>query len=175
MTDHNLDPVAIRLRVQNLALHLEAQGWSNSQAGTLAVLTDIALAPERSPLTACEHRPMFNPADAFDGPPIVVSATLRTIDCGDCYIERVQTAGAELEAVLNQDVWCDLCGADTGFAVEHGGGTSGHGRNVGRYQLEIWTCADCEQLLPAPAAGRVPRNAPCPCGSGRKYKRCHGR
>jgi preprotein translocase subunit SecA len=23
-------------------------------------------------------------------------------------------------------------------------------------------------------AGQVPRNAPCPCGSGRKYKRCHG-
>jgi preprotein translocase subunit SecA len=22
--------------------------------------------------------------------------------------------------------------------------------------------------------GDVPRNAPCPCGSGRKYKRCHG-
>jgi preprotein translocase subunit SecA len=22
--------------------------------------------------------------------------------------------------------------------------------------------------------GRVPRNAPCPCGSGQKYKRCHG-
>jgi len=22
--------------------------------------------------------------------------------------------------------------------------------------------------------GRVPRNAPCPCGSGKKYKRCHG-
>jgi len=21
---------------------------------------------------------------------------------------------------------------------------------------------------------RVPRNAPCPCGSGKKYKRCHG-
>jgi preprotein translocase subunit SecA len=20
----------------------------------------------------------------------------------------------------------------------------------------------------------TPRNAPCPCGSGRKYKRCHG-
>ena len=29
-----------------------------------------------------------------------------------------------------------------------------------------------------PAAGdlsdKVPRNAPCPCGSGRKYKKCHG-
>ena len=23
--------------------------------------------------------------------------------------------------------------------------------------------------------GRVQRNAPCPCGSGRKYKQCHGR
>ena len=22
--------------------------------------------------------------------------------------------------------------------------------------------------------GKVPRNAPCPCGSGRKYKHCHG-
>jgi preprotein translocase subunit SecA len=22
---------------------------------------------------------------------------------------------------------------------------------------------------------RTPRNAPCPCGSGRKYKHCHGR
>jgi preprotein translocase subunit SecA len=22
--------------------------------------------------------------------------------------------------------------------------------------------------------GGTPKNAPCPCGSGRKYKRCHG-
>jgi preprotein translocase subunit SecA len=22
---------------------------------------------------------------------------------------------------------------------------------------------------------QVPRNAPCPCGSGRKFKQCHGR
>ena len=33
---------------------------------------------------------------------------------------------------------------------------------------------------PAPAganvpAGKVPRNAPCPCGSGKKYKHCHGK
>jgi preprotein translocase subunit SecA len=27
-----------------------------------------------------------------------------------------------------------------------------------------------------PATWRnTPRNAPCPCGSGRKYKQCHGR
>ncbi|MGH6901375.1 MAG: SEC-C metal-binding domain-containing protein, partial [Geminicoccaceae bacterium] len=23
--------------------------------------------------------------------------------------------------------------------------------------------------------GKVGRNAPCPCGSGKKYKHCHGR
>jgi preprotein translocase subunit SecA len=22
--------------------------------------------------------------------------------------------------------------------------------------------------------GKVPRNAPCPCGSGKKFKQCHG-
>ncbi len=22
--------------------------------------------------------------------------------------------------------------------------------------------------------GKTPRNAPCPCGSGKKYKHCHG-
>jgi len=23
--------------------------------------------------------------------------------------------------------------------------------------------------------GKVPRNSPCPCGSGKKYKLCHGK
>ena len=27
---------------------------------------------------------------------------------------------------------------------------------------------------PATWAGNVSRNAPCPCGSGQKYKHCHG-
>ena len=27
---------------------------------------------------------------------------------------------------------------------------------------------------PDDAYGDVPRNAPCPCGSGKKFKRCHG-
>jgi preprotein translocase subunit SecA len=27
---------------------------------------------------------------------------------------------------------------------------------------------------PAAAAPRIGRNDPCPCGSGKKYKKCHG-
>jgi preprotein translocase subunit SecA len=29
--------------------------------------------------------------------------------------------------------------------------------------------------LPAGAVPRVGRNDPCPCGSGKKYKQCHGK
>ena len=38
---------------------------------------------------------------------------------------------------------------------------------------------ETEQAAPAPPAKReadkVGRNDPCPCGSGKKYKRCHGK
>ncbi len=43
------------------------------------------------------------------------------------------------------------------------------------------TCAACEERraadrrFDAAAGGRkVGRNEPCPCGSGKKFKRCHG-
>jgi uncharacterized protein YecA (UPF0149 family) len=26
----------------------------------------------------------------------------------------------------------------------------------------------------APSRGKIGRNEPCPCGSGKKYKKCHG-
>jgi SEC-C motif len=32
-----------------------------------------------------------------------------------------------------------------------------------------------EEPEPAPAPAKVGRNDPCPCGSGKKYKKCHGR
>jgi uncharacterized protein YecA (UPF0149 family) len=37
--------------------------------------------------------------------------------------------------------------------------------------------AAAAQIDPANPAtwGKVQRNAPCPCGSGKKYKHCHGR
>jgi preprotein translocase subunit SecA len=30
-------------------------------------------------------------------------------------------------------------------------------------------------LVEQAVSNKVPRNAPCPCGSGKKYKQCHGR
>jgi preprotein translocase subunit SecA len=42
--------------------------------------------------------------------------------------------------------------------------------------LALAGAADAFAPLPAREDwGKVPRNAPCPCGSGKKYKYCHGR
>jgi hypothetical protein len=34
---------------------------------------------------------------------------------------------------------------------------------------------DMVPVVPKDPYANTPRNAPCPCGSGKKYKRCHGR
>jgi uncharacterized protein YecA (UPF0149 family) len=44
------------------------------------------------------------------------------------------------------------------------------------FETELWkaTAADAG-LLPGWSKADVGRNESCPCGSGRKFKRCHGR
>ena len=38
------------------------------------------------------------------------------------------------------------------------------------------TCAFCnEKRTMQPDQGKIGRNAKCPCNSGKKYKRCHGK
>jgi preprotein translocase subunit SecA len=51
--------------------------------------------------------------------------------------------------------------------------SSGNGRNNGRNNGR----AAAAQIDPKDPAtwGKVQRNALCPCGSGKKYKHCHGR
>ncbi|MEQ8321017.1 MAG: preprotein translocase subunit SecA [Rhodospirillales bacterium] len=57
--------------------------------------------------------------------------------------------------------------ADAGDDVEN---ESAHDKPVSTRQ----SSADINPEDPA-TWGRVPRNAPCPCGSGKKYKHCHGK
>lgn len=61
--------------------------------------------------------------------------------------------------------------------------TNGHSYIAGWVKtLNRWRRADTGPRAPAPTPAEAPdipyakvgRNAPCPCGSGRKYKRCHG-
>ncbi|MDB5801895.1 MAG: secA [Rhodocyclales bacterium] len=42
------------------------------------------------------------------------------------------------------------------------------------YDEALTAAATVKKLLPEHDAARVGRNEPCPCGSGKKYKHCHG-
>jgi uncharacterized protein len=44
----------------------------------------------------------------------------------------------------------------------------------GRYADEVMEIRKSEDVRLSAAAARAGRNEPCPCGSGRKTKRCHG-
>ena len=45
------------------------------------------------------------------------------------------------------------------------------GRRLRESERRVWSAAPS---LPPPGAAKVGRNDRCPCGSGLKYKRCHG-
>ena len=51
-----------------------------------------------------------------------------------------------------------------------------HERSRFRRRQGRWFYVDGDAVKPAPAArtNDVGRNDPCPCGSGKKYKKCHG-
>ncbi len=57
------------------------------------------------------------------------------------------------------------------FALETAD-AGGNGRSAAK-PARIRQAADINPADPA-TWGKVPRNAPCPCGSGKKYKHCHG-
>ncbi len=44
----------------------------------------------------------------------------------------------------------------------------------GKPAAEVMKIIKAEDARPAPVTGKIGRNDPCPCGSGRKYKKCHG-
>jgi hypothetical protein len=54
---------------------------------------------------------------------------------------------------------------------DFGGGIAGGGGNVTEMELRQSAPAAEPFVRPVPKVGR---NEPCPCGSGRKYKHCHG-
>ena len=53
-------------------------------------------------------------------------------------------------------------------------GLSQRGKSVEEIEAEEEMIAKAEKVKPIKAAGAVGRNDPCPCGSGKKYKKCCG-
>jgi hypothetical protein len=48
------------------------------------------------------------------------------------------------------------------------------GAEAGRYRALVWIAGRIEPPNTAIRSSKIPRNASCPCGSGRKYKKCCG-
>lgn len=77
----------------------------------------------------------------------------------------------------------DIAAQSTEAAVARTGPGGGGGAPAGNYTQEtappgyVYHDATERWLHPGDEAswGKIPRNAPCPCGSGKKYKHCHGR
>ena len=59
---------------------------------------------------------------------------------------------------------------ETGPAQPAGAATNGGGNGAARRERQLTGAGAA-----AANSGKVGRNDPCPCGSGKKYKRCHGR
>ena len=83
----------------------------------LAVIADVTKAPDRTPITGCEHAPTIEHAGR-----IFIDATMRTLSCEACTLNAFEL-DPDAERLMNQDVWCDLCGVNTGRPVDQGGGT----------------------------------------------------
>ncbi len=89
--------------------------------------------------------------------------------------------GGDRAAVAHRDR--DAGAADDGRAAGHGGAPlqSGHrrgrtGAGLDRHRRRGGRTPARERVAKDPATwGKVGRNEPCPCGSGKKYKHCHGR
>jgi hypothetical protein len=114
--------------------------------------------------------------DAFGLPRLPVPIRVRKGQGGPATTEELLDAAALLEAVA------ELSGPDDAEHAEvtvEAGGRSISARvalpDDGGEAIDDDLAEPMLVPEPIPATGRskTPRNAPCPCGSGRKYKKCH--
>jgi preprotein translocase subunit SecA len=87
------------------------------------------------------------------------------------YVMHVQVVKNDVAAVQVQNV------QETSFDTESQAGFAGlsAGETDGSAQMPTQKPVQKTIVKAADDWSKTPRNAPCPCGSGKKYKMCHGR
>lgn len=112
----------------------------------------------------CEHLR----ANRGDGTaqPAYATPALGELLCAECLQARMT---AETEALLDLDTCCDICGhCDDDQLLWMSSMT------LGPALITFGTCDRCADRYAMRPPVRVGRNESCPCGSGHKFKRCHG-
>jgi preprotein translocase subunit SecA len=146
---------------------------------------------EVRPQPAAEEAPPEGPPEEAAAPAIVAKGlveakrpqqleyTAPTVDGGERVQRRVETGAPAAARAGNRAARrkAGLHGRAAASAPAGGGGA----RTAARTAAPAGTAAGSATVTGTPVEpsadidfGDVPRNAPCPCGSGRKYKRCHG-
>ena len=92
-----------------------------------------------------------------------------------CHLE-IRTAPAEEEMLSEPraEQWQESHPEPALAEVGAGGGSSPQPATARQPHRRAAAAAAIDPAAPE-TWGKTPRNAPCPCGSGRKYKQCHGR
>ncbi|KWT62845.1 hypothetical protein ADL21_06270 [Streptomyces albus subsp. albus] len=113
----------------------------------------------------CEHTRQIRPLLVLCDPPTLVC------------MQRACLARLEQTRETTRFLWdhqCDACGQPTETVTPHM-------TSLGPLTISGHLCDACTAVTVAHAAEAtgeaqvISRKSPCPCGSGRRYKRCHGR
>jgi hypothetical protein len=155
--------LAVAVAKGSSTLNAYVPGRHRALAG--AALIDVAFGDDRTPVTWCRHRPdqWVSTEASF------VLIPLRIGGCGECVAARL----APVDALLAFDRSCDVCG-------EHSDLLLPMFQSLGSAIVNLFVGACCEELFlydepeSTVTYTRIGRNEPCPCGSERKFKRCHG-
>ena len=164
----------MRMVEKSLVLQILDQVWKEHLLGLDHLRQGIGLRAyaQRDPLNEYKR-------EAFELFEAMLERLRERITMVLCHVELNLPADQELElAQAQQDAWAHrpthetrrdpaFAGADAGpIAAESGAGPA----TVRFRQVTDQVKADDPMTW-----GRVQRNAPCPCGSGKKYKHCHGK
>lgn len=103
--------------------------------------------------------------------PLVLMCDPPTVTCREC-LRLVAPKIKSLGFCWNQT--CDRCGRYSP-EVASAGQTLGHLTLIGHICMQCRNDDEEHDIQTADVVMRVGRNQPCPCGSGRKYKKCHER
>jgi hypothetical protein len=131
-----------------------------------AALAHVLFGRSREPLRYCPH--LSPEAFVTAHEPFFVIVAEREVLCTTCWVACGDDA--ERKQRLARDDSCDVCGVAVPLLTARL-------IPMGSALVWVYTCHACDGLLSQDNAPntKVGRNQPCPCGSGRKTKHCHGR
>lgn len=155
-------------------LRLAIQRFANTRACPPERRADFAEA-------LAEH--LFDLADAADGPIVLLASWAGSESKSEAF---VNVSSAELQRLVRRDTLHRFLAREDLFALDVvesrqsedrtnlelllGASDENEARAIAQYLREA-----AAPKAPVRAAPRPGRNDPCPCGSSKKYKKCHGR